>query len=95
MNDREERRADPWTLPLEKIADNARYWQTLGGRGLDNPGARHQYSAYLLEVLHARAVLEAAETQAETSRKLVRATWFLVGVTVALASAAIVALLTA
>lgn len=84
---------DPWKEPPEEIAKHARWWQTAPGDDLDSVDSRRDYVEWLLEVFQARATLEAAERQTKTTKHLVWATWALVGVTLLLAGAAVVALL--
>jgi len=88
---------NPWAkeATLEDIASDARRWQTVGREDLGSSGSRVVFVEWLLEVLQARAALDAAALQAKTATDLVKATWVLVGVTFVLAIAAFIALLIA
>jgi CHASE3 domain sensor protein len=94
---------DPWTARLDELADMAREISTYGdpkAGDLSTVDARRQFGRHILDVLQARATLDAAEVQrraieaqTDETKSLVRVTWALVGVTALLAIAAIVALL--
>ena len=80
---------DPWTSPLEDVANEVKDRRRRAGP--PSPGGSTggpNYGEWLMRVVEIRAVLESAEK----ARRLVVATWFLVGVTALLAAAAIVAL---
>ena len=85
---------DPWTASLEDVAREIYRPGTIARDpgDLSSPDAHHEYVDWLSKVLQARAVVDAAETQMETTKKLVWATWSLAVITAVLASAAVVAL---
>ena len=79
---------DPWEMTLEQLSDEIHKTKTLASGGesrMDTAGGRHDRAEWLTQILQARAVLEAAQT----NRRLVWATWALVLVTGTLAAAAI------
>lgn len=102
MTPEEHAEFDPWAAPLDELAEIAREIAAYGdpkAQDLSTVEARRIFAAHILEVLQARAKLEAAKLQREamddqtqTNRQLVHVTWWLVGVTALLAVAAIVAL---
>jgi hypothetical protein len=82
---------DPWSVPLPTLAGEARrkarpsLWNTkVSGDEADRIDAE-----MLLEILQARPALQAAEIGAQTARRLVKATWALVGAIILLAVVAI------
>jgi hypothetical protein len=85
-----------WRISLINVADMARRYEAMSRAPLLSGQARSPKeaedlkakAAWMLQVLQARAALEAGETQARTNRRLVRVTWFLVGVTAVLAVSA-------
>jgi hypothetical protein len=93
---------DPWTVDLDELSSVAHELSTpkemkmiMGG---DEP-LRQATASVFLEILQARATLEAAaiqrqatEAQTWATKKLVKWTWILALATIALAAAAIVAL---
>ena len=88
---------DPWTASLEDVANEVYRIRTIGRDPVDlsSPGDRHEYADWLVHVLQARSIVEAANIQSEMAKNLVRAIWVLAVVTAILAIAAVVTVVVA
>ena len=74
-------KSDVWTMPLALVAENARTLSRMSDATKTMGGGE---ASVLLEILQARATLQAAEIQRKSTRSLVLGTWALVLMTLAL-----------
>ena len=68
---------EPWAAPIEELAEVARDIESFAdspSRDLSTVEARRHFAAHILEVLKARATLEAARVQANATKRLATAT---------------------
>ena len=68
---------DPWDVPIDELASLARQIESYAdadSRDLSSVEAQRRFASHILEVLNARATIEAADRQRKATERLARAT---------------------